>query len=166
MTVLSGALSIFTLLFFSISFAAPSETLPVESFSNETKTGGFSYPMQQVVIESGISRAQAGPLFSEVQEPGVLLPYLLTSKPILYPKRAVKRGWEGTVVVAVEVLKDGTVGRHLITKSTGYVLLDQAVIKAVKDWKFHPAVKNDKPIVSCIQIPILFKLQDRSPENF
>ena len=36
----------------------------------------------------------------------------------------------------------------------------QEAIKALKSWKFYPAMRDGKPTVTCIQIPITFPLQD------
>lgn len=94
------------------------------------------------------------------EEPGTLLPYLIsTPKPIAYPRGAVQKGWEGDFSIAVEVKLDGTVGRWQVMHSTEHELLDQAAVASVLTWKFHPAVKDGKPFVTCIEIPVTFELR-------
>ena len=62
-------------------------------------------------------------------------------------------------MIAVEILTDGSVGRFYVMQSTGHHSLDEAATQAVKSWKFHPAMRNGKPVVECIQVPVVFKLQ-------
>ncbi len=83
------------------------------------------------------------------------------SKPITYPGWARREGLEGLLVVALEILEDGSVGRWEIMKSTGAEALDKAAEKAFLTWKFKPAEKDGKPIRSCIQIPINFELTEK-----
>ena len=106
--------------------------------------------------------ARAGEIFTSGPPlADFILPSLAeTPVPIRYPRWAVREGWEGTFVIAIEVLQTGEVGRWKVTESTGYPLLDRAATEAIREWRFHPAREQGKAIVSCIQIPILFKLQD------
>lgn len=91
---------------------------------------------------------------------GMELPYLISApKPIAYPHWAVRQGWEGDFVIAIEVLKNGSVGRYKVMKSTGHQRLDQAAVHAVQSWKFHPAMKNGQSIVTCVELPVRFELQ-------
>jgi protein TonB len=76
-----------------------------------------------------------------------------------YPEEARRGGQEGLVVLSVEVLKDGSVGRIEIITSSGYPLLDDSAIRAVKRWQFTPATVNGQPTESTIKIPIRFRLQ-------
>lgn len=90
---------------------------------------------------------------------GIALPYLISApKPVVYPRWAVRQGWQGRFVIALEVLTDGTVGRYYVMRSTGHRMLDHAALRAVRTWKFHPAVRDGKAVVECVQIPVVFKL--------
>jgi protein TonB len=64
------------------------------------------------------------------------------------------------VVLRVEVLSDGNPDRIEVRKSSGYAILDEAAYEAVKEWKFKPAMRGDKPIDSWVEIPIRFTLRD------
>lgn len=89
------------------------------------------------------------------------LPSLLsTPKPLVYPKWALRQGWQGELVLAIEILADGTVGQYAVMKSTGRELLDQAGVSAVKTWMFEPAAHQGKAFRACIQIPITFEISD------
>lgn len=90
-----------------------------------------------------------------------ILPFpVLTPKAIVYPRRAVRQGWEGQTVVAAEVLPDGSVGRTALAKTSGHEVLDQAAEKAIKDWKFSTESEKDMVVPQYVDIPVTFKLQD------
>jgi len=80
-------------------------------------------------------------------------------KAIVYPRQAVRRGWEGQSVVAVEVLPDGSVGRTSLAKSSGHEVLDQAAQEAVRSWKFGTESEKEKAIPQYVDIPVTFKLR-------
>jgi TonB family protein len=84
--------------------------------------------------------------------------YAENPKP-LYPQEARRRGYEGEVVLKVEVLTSGRVGKIEIKKSSGYALLDRSALTTVKQWRFIPAKKNETPIPLWVNIPIKFQLQ-------
>lgn len=83
------------------------------------------------------------------------------SGPIPYPQWALERNWQGELIVAVEIRRDGTVGRWKIMRSSGYELLDRAAIRAIQKWRFEPARQKSKPVASCIQIPVHFRIDAR-----
>lgn len=87
-------------------------------------------------------------------------PDYLRNKPPAYPLTARRKGYEGVVVLRVEVLSDGNPDRIEVRKSSGYAILDEAAYEAVKEWKFKPAMRGDKPIDSWVEIPIRFTLRD------
>ena len=83
------------------------------------------------------------------------------SEPVPYPHWARERNWQGELILAIEIREDGTVGRWKIMRSTGYELLNRAAIRAIQKWRFEPARQKGKPIASCIQIPVQFKIDAR-----
>ena len=68
---------------------------------------------------------------------------VLMPKAIVYPRKAVRKGWEGQAVVAAEVLPDGSVGRTALAKSSGHEVLDQAAQDAIQSWKFENESEKD-----------------------
>ncbi|MFH1800480.1 MAG: energy transducer TonB [Candidatus Omnitrophota bacterium] len=99
----------------------------------------------------------------EETAPSGLTPPLLVSVPeaVPYPRKAIRRGWEGRVVLAYEVLPDGSVGHMEFVQSSGHELLDEAARESIKKWKFQPALKNDQPIKDIVETPVTFKLADQ-----
>jgi protein TonB len=79
-----------------------------------------------------------------------------------YPEIARVRGYEGIVLVSAEILPDGHVGNMKIRKSSGYAILDQSAIEAVKPWKFEPAKKSGSPFTVWVELPIKFILHNNS----
>ena len=84
--------------------------------------------------------------------------YAENPKPI-YPQEARKKGYEGEVVLRVEVLQNGRVGQIDVKKSSGYELLDRSALTTVKQWKFVPAKKGEEAIPLWVNIPVKFQLQ-------
>ena len=76
-----------------------------------------------------------------------------------YPARAVRLGIEGTVRVNVEVLATGEVGVVQLMSSSGYEILDNAAIRAVRRARFAPAMNNGLAIRSSLIIPFEFQLR-------
>ena len=77
-----------------------------------------------------------------------------------YPSYAVRKGFEGTVILNVEVLPNGSPGRLEVTKPSGHKILDKSAIKAIKKWKFKPATLLGLPVSSWVEIPIEFSLSE------
>lgn len=112
------------------------------------------------VLGDGHLVTEPGTVFTAgVERPGTILPSLIsTPKPIRYPKWALRQGWHGQLILALEILADGSVGRYAVMKSTGHTILDEAGISAAKTWQFEPANYRGMSFTTCIQIPIAFEL--------
>ncbi len=143
--------------------AAAGESAGVDPLPNAlAPASSFSGHFTLTVTGDGELIPSPGPVFTVGDEEGVILPYLLDHpKRIAYPRWAIRQGWEGNLILAVEILTDGSVGRLQVMKSTGYKLLDKTASKAIQHWKFHPATKDGKPVLTCIQIPVDFKLEEK-----
>jgi protein TonB len=76
-----------------------------------------------------------------------------------YPDLAMRRGWEGTVLLRVQVLASGQPGEIQIQQSSGRTQLDEAALAAVKRWSFVPAKQGNVPQAGWVSVPIDFKLR-------
>lgn len=76
-----------------------------------------------------------------------------------YPQEAREKGYEGEVMLRVEVLPNGRVGQIEVKNSSGYELLDRSALTTVKQWRFVPAKKGETPIPLWVNIPVKFQLQ-------
>ena len=82
-----------------------------------------------------------------------------THKPIKYPSRARERGQEGKLEVSVSVSAVGKVTKVVLLSSSGHVLLDKAALKAVKRWRFKPAIHHGQAVAATVVVPYEFRLQ-------
>ncbi|QXH36030.1 energy transducer TonB [Pseudomonas muyukensis] len=76
-----------------------------------------------------------------------------------YPQMALRRGWEGTVLLRVEVLPSGKPGQIQLQQSSGRPALDEAALAAVKRWSFVPAKQGEVAQAGWVSVPIDFKLR-------
>lgn len=76
-----------------------------------------------------------------------------------YPRAAMKRGYEGTVILSVLVNENGRVDNIWVFESSGYNMLDNAAVKAVKDWIFEPGMKGSKKVEMWVRVPVMFNLE-------
>lgn len=75
-----------------------------------------------------------------------------------YPRSSQKRNHEGTVVLTIQVLKNGKAGRVVVHSSSGFKRLDEAAVKAAKAADYIPAKQFGKDIESELTQPITFEL--------
>jgi protein TonB len=75
-----------------------------------------------------------------------------------YPLIARRRGWQGTVLLNIEMRSDGTIGTIKIATSSGYPPLDAAARQAVRKWRHRPLQRNGIAITRQAILPIHFRL--------
>jgi protein TonB len=76
-----------------------------------------------------------------------------------YPEYARAKGWEGTVKLQILVNTDGRVEDVRIVAGSGYAELDQTAQRAVRSWRFSPALKNGSPVAAWATVPVVFDLR-------
>ncbi len=76
----------------------------------------------------------------------------------VYPEFAKRNKVQGTVVLEVEVLKDGSV-RNIRVKRSVPGGLDEAAIDAVRKTKFQPGRSSGQPVDVLLIIPVEFTLK-------
>ena len=79
--------------------------------------------------------------------------------PPTYPELARRRQMEGTVVVEALVNGRGRVDGLNVHASSGYHLLDDAALKAVRNWLFEPGKKGGVPMAMSVLVPVRFALR-------
>ena len=72
-----------------------------------------------------------------------------------YPFSARRRNIEGIVVVEVEVHPDGHCGAAILASSSGFDMLDDAALAAIKKWRYEPRL--GEPMV-LRRVRFVFKL--------
>ncbi len=79
-----------------------------------------------------------------------------------YPRIALRRGWEGEVVVRLAIDDEGRVRDLTLVQSSGHACLDEAALTAVRAWIYEPAENaHGEPITSELDVPVEFRLEDR-----
>jgi protein TonB len=75
----------------------------------------------------------------------------------IYPKNALDQDLEGKVVLSVKVGADGKAEGVTVTQSSGQEILDQAALRAAKNWVFQPAMAKGKPAAGAVTLIFEFK---------
>lgn len=76
-----------------------------------------------------------------------------------YPPLAFRRGYQGTVILEVMVNASGAVAEARLLQSSGYPLLDQTALTAIRNWAFRPGTRNGRPVEMRVNVPIVFQLR-------
>ncbi len=88
--------------------------------------------------------------------PGVTQGLLITRVQPKYPKKARKKGIQGTVVLHALISKSGDIASLELV--SGDPLLAPAAIDAVKQWKYKPYLLQGQPVDVDTQILVNFTL--------
>jgi len=115
-------------------------------------------PSRSPSAEEGTKQVAKYPSLSEGEVILIHPKYAENPKP-LYPREARNKGFQGEVVLKVEVLSNGLVGEVEVKQSSGHEILDRSALSAVKHWKFFPAKRGESTISFWVNIPIKFQLQ-------
>ncbi len=91
---------------------------------------------------------------------GVSLPTVTKQVGSQYTSEAMANRIEGKVGLSAVVLEDGKVGAVKVTQSLDSVYgLDEAAVKAMKQWEFKPGTKDGKPVAVRVSIDMAFTLK-------
>lgn len=96
----------------------------------------------------------------EKEVPEIKEPVPVESIAPVYPFRARKKGLEGIVSIEVVVSDTGHPLSCQIIDSSGYNDLDDAGVKTVLAWLFHPGTVDGEYVQSTLRILIKFQLDD------
>ncbi|MAZ88132.1 MAG: hypothetical protein CL693_10835 [Cellvibrionaceae bacterium] len=126
---------------------SPSRPQPLEKVDPREKAA-VSDQSQSANAQSKVSALiRQNPSFSRPPEPPI------------YPSIAIKRRWQGTVILHALVGAFGETSEIVIKRSSGYGLLDQAAMEAVSGWSFEPTIENGRAISSWVEVPVEFDLR-------
>jgi protein TonB len=91
---------------------------------------------------------------------GVSLPTVTRQIQPQYTPEAMANRIEGSVGLSTVVLADGKVGDVKVTRSLDSVHgLDEAAVKAMKQWEFKAGTKDGKPVAVRVSIDMTFTLK-------
>ena len=111
---------------------------------------------------SGLGPGRGGGTGGGVYQPGsgVSTPVPLKEVKPAYTADAMRAKVQGTVWLECIVMPDGTVGDVRVTKSLDSVFgLDQEAIKAARQWRFRPGMRQGEPVAVIVTIELTFTLR-------
>jgi TonB family protein len=149
----------------AIKTISATKNIPVQSYTLKEDRGGSAGSATGTDSSNNFSDATTWPATGNSSAFVTASPLYRENTPPVYPAIAKLRGYEGVVLVNAEILPDGRVGSTAISKSSGYTILDQSAIEAVKLWKFEPAKKAGKPFAIRVKLPIKFVLHDDNSQS-
>lgn len=74
-----------------------------------------------------------------------------------YSDKARKKKAHGNVILETTVGTDGHTHDMRVVKPLNYGLSEQAV-KALRNWRFEPGIKDGKPVPVSLQIEMVFRI--------
>lgn len=80
-------------------------------------------------------------------------------EPPIYPREMRESGMRGEVIVDFLVDIEGRVRNAHAVRSLNPAFDDPAV-EAVRRWRFEPGLKGDRPVVTHMQVPVVFQLDE------
>lgn len=108
--------------------------------------------------------AAHGATAQEVKSISAYTPAISIAKPAAdYPLEAARMGKEGWVRMSYVIDTEGNVIDPIILDFDGHRAFKRSALKAVKNWKFEPAMKNGQPTQSCDNgVEMHFYLEDNN----
>jgi protein TonB len=87
---------------------------------------------------------------------GVVMSNLVHQVQPVYPVLAQKTHTQGVVLLEAVIMRNGTIDPARIRVITGNVLLNEAAIEAVKQWRYKPTLLSGEPVEIVTTITINF----------
>jgi len=143
----------------------PAVSQPVEPQQPAAQDATLAAPMETPAPPGVESTASTQPTDASPsppdREPDYHAAYLNNPKPS-YPMVARRMGWQGRVVLNVEVLVSGLPGQIMVHQSSGHDVLDNTALNTVRTWRFVPARHNGEAVARRFLVPIPFVLNEDS----
>jgi len=86
-------------------------------------------------------------------------PVAISQPPPVYPRAALRRREQGTVLLRIMVGPDGVPTDVSLVEGSGSRYLDRAATEAARKWRFRPAMRNGQPVSGEVRAPISFSPQ-------
>jgi protein TonB len=125
------------------------------------RTPAAAAPELPAVVAVATAAPVSPPLAATLDPPHIAE---ATCPPPDYPRRAQRRGLQGTVWLRLEVAADGRPDTVILEVSSGHAELDEAALTAARGWRLDPARANGISVPGVLRVPVLFRLtgQDAS----
>ncbi|HVK95109.1 MAG TPA: energy transducer TonB [Noviherbaspirillum sp.] len=126
---------------------------PIDSAPRES---AISAPAAPEPPAAQVAQAAAPEESAVVTAPQFDVSYLNNPKPT-YPALSRRMGEQGKVVLRVSVSVEGLPTDVRLEASSGFPRLDDAAIRAVRNWRFTPARQGNKPVSASVLVPVRFQ---------
>ena len=146
-----------------------SEENPAQEISQGSGgDAGEENPLAEPAADGGSSSAQAGSgpgsgagagVGQGVSAEVLARPLYERNPPPLYPRLARRMGKQGVVLLEVFVSVSGMVEEVKVATGSGYEILDEAALDAVRGWRFAPGLRNGQPAAMRVRVPVRFELR-------
>lgn len=110
----------------------------------------------EISPEPAVTKAEPAP--PAVVAPDYEADYL-NNPPPAYPRLSRRLREEGEVELRVRVSPQGQPMTVELARSSGSQRLDDAALKAVREWRFEPARQGSRAVEAWVRVPIHFKLE-------
>lgn len=100
----------------------------------------------------------APPALPKIELPSSDADYLNNPK-LPYPALSKRMGEQGRVVVRTLIGTDGHAQEVQLAQSSGFERLDQAALKAAREWRYVPGKRDGVPQAMWFNVPFSFQLQ-------
>ena len=134
------------------------------SMSSTSSAGSFAAPVGNTLYGKTEDKAADPTEVKPYSAPSYVPIYKVDAPPsvasevkIPYPEEARRAGVEGTVTLSITVDATGAVVKAKVLSGPGYGL-DEAALKAIWKFKFHPATKNGEPVSTEMKYAYTFLL--------
>lgn len=119
--------------------------------------------LQRCLAPKGMAAAAMEPAESRSEAPAPTSAYVEASQfsdnlPPEYPQHDRTSGHEGTVVLLVQIDARGCVSDAQLSEPCAFPGLNRAAVRAVRSWRFEPALQDGVAVPSAMRIPIVFQL--------
>ncbi len=131
---------------------------------NLVATLGLAAAVVAIATAAAVTRFPIGAtlIAQEVYKPGdgVTLPQVIREVKPEYTAEAKAQKIQGSIWLRIVVLASGDVGDVEITRSLAEKYgLDEQAVKAAKQWKFKPGMKDGKPVPVQVTLELTFTLK-------
>lgn len=75
-----------------------------------------------------------------------------------YPNYSRLNHEEGVVLLRITINEMGSIGSVSVERSSGFARLDEAALKAIRQWRFAPAMRGSQAIATTTTVPVRFRL--------
>lgn len=134
----------------------PGEALPPTP-ATDTAPAPASEPVASAASQSPAPAAAYSGASPTVTPPRSDAAHLDNPRPV-YPAVSRRLKEQGTVVLEVFILADGSVGDLRVKRSSGFPRLDEAALAAVRRWTYVPARRGSEPLALWHSQSLVFSL--------